>query len=202
MIRISLKSTSMKTSKALLSLAIAALVCGNLQAKENITLGHKPSTKQTLATGCAVDAGAAYMQINNIRARIMDEGDMWWDPGAGLPRYYAPAAGNVCSEFAGALWIAGVDAGGQLKVAAMTYRQNGEDFWSGPIYPGFQITAAECLQWDKMFYVTRQEVDNFVAAGPSAWATPPTDIANWPGTGPDGNMLAPYHDVSGNGVYT
>ncbi|HXP50415.1 MAG TPA: hypothetical protein VN922_10690, partial [Bacteroidia bacterium] len=145
----------MKTKRALFSLVVAATVCSNSYARENVST-HK-STKQAMANGCAVDAGAAYMQINNIRARIMDEGDMWWDPGAGLPRYYAPAASNTCSLFAGALWVGGVDAGGQLKVAAMTYRQNGEDFWTGPIYPGFQITAAQCLQWDKLFYVTRAE---------------------------------------------
>ena len=33
--------------------------------------------------------------------------------------------------FAGALWIAGVSDGGQLKVAAQTYRQDGNDFWTG-----------------------------------------------------------------------
>ena len=36
--------------------------------------------------------------------------------------------GNKHSMFAGALWIGGVDDGGQLKVAAMTYRQSGNDF--------------------------------------------------------------------------
>ncbi len=192
----------MKTKKALLSLTMAVLVCCSLQARENIGTHAKVNPKRTLATGCAVDAGASYMQINNIRARIMDEGDMWWDPGAGLPRYYAPAAGTACSEFAGALWIAGIDAGGQLKVAAMTYRQNGEDFWTGPIYPGFQISPAQCLHWDQLFSVTRLEVDNFVAGAPATYAVPPSDIANWPGTGPDGNVLAPYHDVSHNGYYT
>lgn len=191
----------MNKKRALLSFAIAASFCSNVIAKENIGSAHKPnSVKQAMATGCAVDAGAAYIQINNIRARIMDEGDMWWDPGAGLPRYYAPAASNTCSEFSGALWVGGIDAGGQLKVAAMTYRQNGEDFWTGPIYPGFQITAAQCQQWDKIFPVTRQEVENWVASGPS-YGTPSNDIANWPGNDPDGTMLAPYVDVNTDGAY-
>jgi len=196
MINISSKSTVMKTKRALFSLAIVATVCSNAYARENV--GTHKSTKQAMATGCAVDAGAAYMQINNIRARIMDEGDMWWDPGAGLPRYYAPAASTTCSLFAGALWIGGIDAGGQLKVAAMTYRQNGEDFWTGPIYPGFQITAAQCLQWDKLFYVTRVEVENWVATQPTGYGTPPSDILYWPGNDPDGSMLAPYVDDPAN----
>jgi hypothetical protein len=182
--------------RALLSLAIATSVFSTVHARENI--GKTPhNTKQAMATGCAVDAGAAYMQINNIRARIMDEGDMWWDPGAGLPRYYAPAASNTCSEFSGALWVGGIDAGGQLKVAAMTYRQNGEDFWTGPIYPGFQITAAQCNQWDKIFQINRQEVENWVASGPK-YGSPDANIANWPGNDPDGTMLAPYVDDPNN----
>ncbi len=195
MINISQKFTLMSTKRTLLSLAIAVSVCSNVYARENIGSKHG-STKQALATGCAVDAGAAYMEINNIRARIMDEGDMWWDPGAGLPRYYAPAGGKASSLFAGALWVGGVDAGGQLKVAAMTYRQNGEDFWTGPIYSGFQISATQCQQWDKLFYVTRAEVDLW-AANPTNPV--PTDIANWPGNDPsDGSMLAPYHAGTGN----
>ncbi|HTA84228.1 MAG TPA: hypothetical protein VK783_14885 [Bacteroidia bacterium] len=188
----------MRTKKALLSLVLASSVCSGVYARENIGSTHG-SVKRALATGCAVDAGSAYMQINNIRARIMDEGDMWWDPGAGLPRYYVPAGSNTCSLFAGALWVGGVDAGGQLKVAAMTYRQNGEDFWTGPIYSGFQISPAQCLQWDKLFYVTRQEVDNWAA---SPQGPVPADIANWPGNDPaDGSMLAPYHDGNGDHTY-
>jgi len=199
MSNISLKSTIMRTRKTLLSLAIATAVCGAAMAKENIGTHAKQNVNRTLATGCAVDAGSAYMQINNVRARIMDEGDMWWDPGAGLPRYYVPGAGQVCSLFAGALWVGGVDAGGQLKVAAMTYRQNGEDFWTGPIYPGYSITPSECLQWDKLFYVTRTEVENWVGSGFTG--NPPTDIANWPGNAPDGTMLAPYIDGNADGTY-
>jgi hypothetical protein len=198
-INISQNTTIMRTKKMLLSLALATSVCSGVYARENIGATHSKGTKQSLATGCAVDAGSAYMQINNIRARIMDEGDMWWDPGAGLPRYYAPAASNTCSLFAGALWVGGVDAGGQLKVAAMTYRQNGEDFWTGPIYNGFQISAAQCLQWDKLFYVTRAEVDNWSA---NPVGTVPSDIANWPGNDPaDGSMLAPYHDGNSDLTY-
>ncbi len=190
----------MKTKRALLSLALTATICSVGYAKENV--GTHKAIKQALATGCAVDVGAAYMQINNIRARIMDEGDMWWDPGAGLPRYIVPAGSKTSSLFSGALWIGGVDQGGQLKTAAMTYRQNGEDFWTGPIYPGFQITASQCQQWDKLFYVTRQEVEAWVGTQPN-YGTPVSDILNWPGNAPDGSMLAPYVDdpVNGDGTY-
>ena len=45
--------------------------------------------------------------------------------------------------------IGGVDAGGQLKVAAMTYRQGGSDFWTGPLNTTTAtITPDECNEWD------------------------------------------------------
>ena len=43
-------------------------------------------------------------------------------------QYEIPKGSNKNSMFAGALWIGGVDDGGNLKVAAMTYRQGGNDF--------------------------------------------------------------------------
>ena len=161
-----------------------------------------------MSGGCTQDLGASYLQVNNIRARIMDEGDMWWDPGANLPRYYAPANGNVCAQFAAALWIGGYDAGNQLKVAAMTYRQNGEDFWAGPIdtLTG-SISIAECQNWDKMFYCTRAEVESFHTNYPNGTisANIPTDILNWPGSGNpaygESNHLAPFIDVGQTGSY-
>ena len=87
---------------------------------------------------------------------------MWWN--LSDARYEIPKDGNRHSMFAGALWIGGVDDGGQLKVAAMTYRQSGNDFWPGPLdETTASITAAECAAWDKHFKITREEVENHVA---------------------------------------
>jgi hypothetical protein len=194
----------MKTTKSIVSLAAAIIVSCSLFAKEDISFHKKTNVvDRVLASGCSEDQGAAYLAINNVRARIMDEGDMWWDPGAGLPRYYEPASSPTCPLFAGALWIAGLDAGGQLKVAAMTYRQNGEDFWTGPLDTlTVSITPTECANWDKLFYVTRQEVQNFVSYG-SQYLT--SDIKSWPGNGNpalnEGHYLAPFVDVGQTGTY-
>ena len=67
------------------------------------------------------------LNINNVRTTIMGAAaDMWWNLNDG--RYEIPKNSNKHSMFAGALWIAGIDAGEQLKAAAMTYRQTGNDF--------------------------------------------------------------------------
>ncbi len=198
-----------KHRKLLISSALCLLLAGYSYAAVNVELkGHSKTTHSTMSSGCTQDLGAAYLNVNNIRCRIMDEGDMWWDPGANCSKYFAPANGNVSAQFAAALWIGGYDAGNQLKVAAMTYRQNGEDFWAGPIdtLTG-GITASECLAWDKMFYCTRAEVStfhtNYPNGGPAG--SIPTDILNWPGSGNpaygESNHLAPFIDVGGTGYY-
>ena len=123
------------------------------------------SPHSIMASGCSQDEGAAVLNVNNIRVRIMDEGDMWWNPGTTSDYYFAPANGKVSAQFAGALWIGGYDAGGQLKEAAMTYRQNGEDFWAGPIDTcprgNTSISVAECRPWDKCFFAPKAEVVAF-----------------------------------------
>ncbi len=195
----------MKTHKIILAIALATSVnSAALYAIEDIGLPHK-AVKRAMSSGCPVDQGAAFLSINNVRARIMDEGDMWWNPQTNLQQYFEPSAGNVCPEFAGALWIAGLDQGGQLKVAAMTYRQKGEDFWAGPLDTvTVSESLAECAAYDKLFYVTRQEVQNFVDnPGNPNYLT--QDIKNWPGNGSatykEGHFLAPYVDPNNIGYY-
>ncbi len=201
----SFNTSVMKTKKGIYTLAMAALICSGAFAKEDIGSHKANSIHRALATGCAQDEGAAFLAINNVRARIMDEGDMWWNPGTNQQQYYEPASGKASPEFAGALWIGGLDAGGQLKVAAMTYRQNGEDFWTGPLDTAtVSITASECAAYDKLYPVTRLEVQNWVANYPNqAYLT--SDIKNWPGNGNSANKeahyLAPFVDVGGTGTY-
>lgn len=190
--------------KLLISLAFCTILSGYSNAMVNIgsPAHHKPA-HSVMASGCTQDLGSAIFNINNVRCRIMDEGDMWWNPGTGCPVYLVPGNGNINAQFAASLWIGGYDAGNQLKEAAMTYRQNGEDFWAGPIDTCTgSISVAECEYWDKLFYCTQAEVAAFVA---SKGAKMTSDIKNWPGSGNaqycESQNLAPYVSVSGVGYY-
>ena len=114
---------------------------------------------------------------------------MWWN--LSDAQYEIPKGGGINSLFAGSLWIGGVDAGGQLKVAAMTYRQpNGgsNDFWPGPLdVATASITSEECNTWDKHFKIDRSDVEEYVARkGIDPTYTDdmiPTSILEWPGRG-------------------
>lgn len=115
-----------------------------------------------------VDCTTAQEQIdqdvNNVRARLTTGGDVWWDRSNGS--YVVPKVANdetpVSSIYAGAVWLGGIDPGGNLKVACQTYGNQGNDsdFWAGPIDPvSGQTSKDTCDNWDRFFVVTGQEVN-------------------------------------------
>ncbi|HLG35635.1 MAG TPA: T9SS type A sorting domain-containing protein, partial [Bacteroidia bacterium] len=131
--------------------------------------------------------------IANVRARIMNGGDMWWDAVTQTgPKYEVPIGSGKHSLFSGAIWIGGLDASNQLHVAAQTYRQSGTDFWPGPC----GSDSSTCLLYDRVWKINKQDVINFIAGAP---ATP--DMISYPGNYPNGQPLAPFVDVDGNGIY-
>lgn len=158
-------------------------------------------------SNCSAPKASKELWVNNVRTIIFNGGDMWWDLFGNTNAYYIiPATSNraqgASSSFAGAVWIGGLDAGGQLKVAAMTYRQNGIDFWPGPLDTSNASTNIDiCNKYDKIFQISRTEVDNYVTGnGPIT-----QNITDWPGNG-DPSLgqalyLAPFEDVNGDGVY-
>ncbi|MFL5766056.1 MAG: T9SS type A sorting domain-containing protein [Bacteroidia bacterium] len=182
------------------------------QARENVPGGatsHSNQTKSVMAL-CAPAAAKEDLDINNIRATILTGGDMWWDLQNGKYLVPKPAKGSngPTSLFAGSLWIGGIDASNTLKVAAMTYRQTGNDFWPGPLSSLAITDATTCLTWDKFYKIDKSAVQSYIGwfDGGQVGANP-TDasmmdvILNWPSTGPEGQPMAPYYDRNGNGVY-
>ena len=180
-----------------------------LIAKENVNQNLSSVTNTKIAAGCDPSTSQTDLDVNNVRTTIMGGGDMWWN--LSDPQYEIPKGGNKHSLFAGALWIGGVDAGGQLKVAAMTYRQSGNDFWPGPLNVDNATTAAdECTKWDKHFKIDRSVVEEHY----TRFNTDPTytsdmypqSILDWPASGNTeavgySQYLAPFYDVNDNGIY-
>src|SRR6185369_17966281 len=123
---------------------------------------------QKIMENCAAPKSSKELWYNNVRTIVYSGGDMWWDlNGNNNAYYYVPAVQNrnsgVSSSFAGSIWLGGLDVGGQLKVAAMTYRQNGIDFWPGPLDTlNAAASADQCAKFDNIFSIRRVDVDNFV----------------------------------------
>jgi hypothetical protein len=209
----------MKSLKLLIGISVLSVLSLNVFADVNPADKASASTKATRAAGCEPARTSTELYVNNVRALIHTGGDMWWDL-QGAPRYEVPAGAGTHALFAGSIWVGGLDANGQLKLAAMRFRQVGIDFWPGPLITSgpeiASVTQDICREYDKHFYITKAQVDEFrnylaCQADPecnTAEEFPgyaiPEIILNWPAHGPAGGYdyyLAPFWDVNGDGYY-
>ncbi len=128
---------------------------------------------------------------------------MWWDLQF-HPAYEVPKDSGVSALWAGALWIAGYDDQGNLKVAAQTYRQSGNDFFPGPLDETGNVLPSACSYFDRIWKVNKSTIDSFNLG---LFPAVPNSILEWPGRGnpnlsflPDQD-LAPFIDVDGDEQY-
>lgn len=154
-----------------------------------------------------------YLDINRVKAGIMNRGDMWWgNGGTGGPSYEVPKSAiplyGVHSAFGGGLWIGGLDASNQLHIAAQTYRQDGNDFWPGPLDTTTAfIDTVTAVNYDKIWKVSTDDINTFLyqfsLGNVPLTYTPTPDILSWPakGTGAKSRNLAPFVDANNNGIY-
>jgi hypothetical protein len=191
--------------------AAAMLVFGQAgMAKENIGQLKKTS-KPSLAkmgAGCAAATQQKDLDLNNVRTTILNGGDVWWN--LQNARYEVPKveSGQTSkhSLFSGALWIGGITQG-NLRIAAQTYRQSGNDYYPGALQidGSASISAARCKSYDKIWKVTLAEIEEFTN-NQSLWDNPIDGIATWPGNPildglGEAQYLAPFYDMNNNGLY-
>ncbi len=203
------------------------------QARKPDTRPERSASEQqqnrnlTYRENCANSVSQIDMAINNVRARLLTGGDVWWDTNDG--RYVVPKVEpgepEVSSIFAGAVWLGGVDPAGNLKLAAKTYgsASGDSDFFSGPLNPETGKTTQEtCAQWDKFFVVRgeniREHLRNFQLARLEGVDYDPDliprDVKGWPARGnpfffdihqfelPNTTQgLAGFWDEDGDGIY-
>ncbi|WP_276132611.1 hypothetical protein [Polluticoccus soli] len=198
-------------------IATVSLAKPNIGAGSNSGNGQKLGQLKTTAS-CRPATAAIDLDINNVRARLMTGGDMWWDNGTSEARYEVPKGSRKNSLFAGSVWIGGYDAQGQLKVAAQTYRQSGNDYWPGPLDDAANIDAATCNEWDRFWKINKEDINRFRELKNQADALnePAYEaIKQWPATGNinavgknlnplnigDDKSYAPFVDVDGDKKY-
>ncbi|MDG1476442.1 MAG: hypothetical protein P8Q14_04800, partial [Vicingaceae bacterium] len=148
---------------------LTLLAVTNLYSRRN-TSGNKGGGQPVVTAGCSNAVANASLQLNNVRTRIdATGGSMWQDRAGGFAEYEVPKRNNVddpkfTSIFAGALWMGGTDVNGQLKIAAVTFRADGNDFWPGPLdRTTAEINSDQCSVFDQFWGVSRAQVDEFVA---------------------------------------
>ena len=176
---------------------------------------------QTKAAACKRAQSTAELNINNVRALINGYGNMWYD--GSVAQYHLPKNSNTSPLFCSALWIGGTDVNNQLRVAALRFGSDGDDYWPGPlkINGTASIDLPVCNYYDRHYIITKSEVTSFMehfryevdpitGAHSVTQVDDPGDdltevILNWPATGEGGDdltkYLAPFYDADDDGVY-
>src|SRR5688572_6819951 len=208
-------------SKTLL-LALGLGCTLSVSARERLDNGSPAGKPQSsgagnkVAANCLTSSSTSSLDINNVRAMVLNGGDMWWnlaDARYEVPKVNDPNLPKRHAIFAGSVWIGGKDPQGNLYLAAQTYRQGAPadaGYWPGPLDPNTgEIDKNECAAWNYHAKIDRSVVEKFRtdwAPGVFASASDlPQEIREWPARGNrfvnhSGNMnhdLAPFINVGG-----
>ena len=214
----------MKSKRLILAITVIIGLAFSAQAERYKYEGARKGndTPPGTAANCTPATAATELDINNTKALIQSGGDMWWD--FNRARYEIPQGSDKTSLFAGSLWLAGQDVSGQFKVAALRFRQVGNDYWTGPLSTvDAEIDPATCKAYDRHWETTRSMVSEFAgwyAAGLEdsqsgtntqeesyPGYTVPSVITEWPAHGRnfepynEDYYLAPFYDFNGDGDY-
>jgi hypothetical protein len=153
------------------------------------------------------------INVNNINASVLVHGDMWWNPTLENAHCYFPAGSPASISFVSTLWMSGNDAAGGLHVAAQTYRQNGNDYWPGPLDAGDTLTYHTSHDWAKIWKINRTDIQYFQGVSVHDITNTPPAILSWPAKGNANaagnagamltitNNMAPFVDINHNGIY-
>jgi len=141
-----------------------------------------------------------YLDINKVSTPILTRGDMFWDLNHGAG-YEVPKGSCTKAIFASALWLGGI-VNGNLKIAAQTYRQNGNDYRQGPLSIGYaSIDSATSASYVKIWKITKWQIDIFKTNYSKPNYQIPNDILTWPAHGDTTKgqawNLAPFVNVGG-----
>jgi len=144
-----------------------------------------------------------WLDINDIRARFNAWGGHFWDYYNSGVHFYVPGNSKKGSMFCSTLWVGGNDENGNLHLAAERYRQVGVDYFIGPVSDSYDEDYL--IKWQKMWSLSRQEIEDHRAN----WWKPdyivPEEIATWPAHGDESQGqtpdIAPYYDYDGDGHY-
>ncbi|MEO5645785.1 MAG: hypothetical protein ABIQ40_13805, partial [Bacteroidia bacterium] len=146
------------------------------------------------------------LYINNVHAGFHASGDLFYNDSTGTSVF---SFNNHHIDAAANLWIGGYDMNNQLHIAAQTYRQTGDDFWSGPLDTTTIVCdSASNLDYNKVWKVSCSEINdyfNFLNNGPAPGYSIPNDFVTWPGNGNAAlgqtHYIAPFFDADADGYY-
>jgi hypothetical protein len=228
-----MKGTMIMKPLRFTSVSLAALAALSLAARERPGHPRAATAGDGRAAACAPATASNELDLNNVRARIETGGNMWQDRGSnGGPAYEVPRTPPGTSInagpnalFAGSLWMGGLSPDNILKLAAVRFRQEGNDYWPGPLTAYDSIThtgdasvdGPVCTAYDRTWKTLRVDAEKQAAyfacvADPTcdptvnfAGYSVPSYFFDWPAHGDvskgQSYNLAPYFDYNNSGDY-
>lgn len=160
----------MKIKTRILFIAALLLSIVTMDARNNPEQLKKMKDKVQFSSArmnCQPAQANTDLEINNVRARLLTGGDIWWNKEDGRYIVPKPAPGfdEVSAIFAGGVWIGGVDPNGSLKLAGVQYAQGANtDWYPGPLDEEGQTDATVCENWDQFFSVKGADILKHIAA--------------------------------------
>lgn len=140
---------------------------------------------------CGPPTASVNLEINNVRANLLNGGDMFWNIFTNTnAAYEIPKGSGKNSSFAAALWLSAKDAGANLYTAGQTYRQRGLDYWPGALNAMGEIDTVDCDDWNEMFSVTGREINDSKNGKGISY-----NMSRWP------SSHAPFFDANSDGIY-
>lgn len=153
-----------------------------------------------------------HLEINNVYPTFLGDGSCF------VPQYYSnwglpykpcttwgvPAGTTKESIYQHVIWFGGLDSGDMLHLAGQRYRQDGQDYWMGPLKTtDGTIDWMTSVKYHHIWNLTRAEIEQFIANYANPDYPVPDDILTWPAHGDEGYAanLAPFVDVNGDGHY-
>jgi hypothetical protein len=187
------------------------------------SFGQTKKAKITNVADCSPPTSFAELKINQVKARINQGGDMFWN-WTGRPMYEVPKNSGSNSLFVASIWMGGLDNTSQLKVSGVRFKQVGESFWPGPFNLNTELPQADiCSFYDQLYKINKSDVETFVkwyttgkqdqlnGTNNQAKLFPnyqiPEIILEWPAHGRnyapyfEDQYLAPFFDNNNDGIY-
>ena len=143
------------------------------------------------------------LAVNNVSTPVKFTGLLSYMNGQA--NYFVPANSSMSPLYANGLWMTGVDNDAwYYKVRATTYNCAG-DYVPGPLtIDGQYRSDLETRRaFNRVWTVSRNEIDDFIAHVGTEGYSIPENILSWPGNGGEGyaEQLAPYYDADNDGIY-
>ncbi|MCB0769008.1 MAG: T9SS type A sorting domain-containing protein [Flavobacteriales bacterium] len=192
--------------------------------KPNRPPGSGQAPVRPKAMACSPASAVTQIAFNNVRAVIENGGNMWTRRGGNSRSGYeipkTPDFTGPNAIYAGGLWMGGLSPDNQLKLAAVLFRADGNDFWPGPLTNtgDASVTQEVCDEYNQFWVTERAQVEAHIQwiqcqedpdcdleeLFPNGYSVP-TSFVTWPAIGNvDAGQdlyLAPWVDYDGDGNY-